>query len=202
MNTEILSPQIIRHVMAYKGYPVHSNQSKNYNLNLIGIRTKDEAADLFNDYFIVMWRHLNLWNMLVHSCTTNPGAYYLGSKMGSKKGTAIMKPGYYKHLWKHGKHKGYTALQQINPVTVLRDDNTDGSPDYDTAKEETGMFGINAHRGKQLGTTRKVGPYSAGCIVHQNAEEFSTTLHLTKMASKLWGNKFSFALLEESDFVG
>jgi lysozyme len=73
-----------------------------------------------------------------------------GRGTGTEKGMASLKPG----LWmahKFDKHNGeYEALcQRSGQVTVIRD----GDPPY----EDTGMFGINIHRGSRSGTS------SAGC---------------------------------------
>ncbi|MEI2737870.1 MAG: hypothetical protein V9F01_03695 [Chitinophagaceae bacterium] len=55
--------------------------------------------------------------------TTDPGNYWLKTFM-NRNGTAILKPGQYKHSHRIGVHRGkYQALVQQNPVTVLRDDN-------------------------------------------------------------------------------
>lgn len=71
---------------------------------------------------------------------TDPSRVRKGRGTGAGKGMAVLKPG----LWRahrFGLHRGkYLALVQTGgPVTVLRD----GDPPY----PDTGLFGINIHRG-------------------------------------------------------
>jgi hypothetical protein len=81
---------------------------------------------------------------------TDPSRVRKGRGTGSLKGMASLKCGVW-HVHRFDKHNGqYLALCQRNgPVTVLRD----GDPPYD----DTGMFGINIHRGSFNGTS------SLGC---------------------------------------
>jgi lysozyme len=82
---------------------------------------------------------------------TDPSGYRKGAGFEEgKKGMAVLKPGLWR-VHKFDKHKGlYLALcQRAGKVTVVRD----GSPDY----EDTGMFGINIHKGGYNGTS------SIGC---------------------------------------
>jgi lysozyme len=73
---------------------------------------------------------------------TDPSKYRKGSGRGSHKGMARLKPGAWP-VYKidiHGGSKPHQALcQRVDKVTVIRD----GEPDY----EDTGMHGINIHRG-------------------------------------------------------
>lgn len=74
------------------------------------------------------------------NANTDPSIYRKGQGSGAKKGIATLKPGAW-FVHRFDKHKGkYLALcQRLGPVTVTRD----GDPPYD----DTGMFGINIHRG-------------------------------------------------------
>lgn len=81
---------------------------------------------------------------------TDPSRMRKGRGFGAAKGMAVLKPG----LWlahRFGMHRGkYLALVQTGgQVTVIRD----GDPPY----PDTGLFGINIHRGGWTGTS------SLGC---------------------------------------
>jgi len=83
------------------------------------------------------------------NANTDPSTYRKGEGSGEGKGIASLKPGAW-FVHRFDKHKGkYLALcQRLGPVTVTRD----GDPPYD----DTGMFGINIHRGG-YNTTSSVG---------------------------------------------
>jgi hypothetical protein len=84
------------------------------------------------------------------NANTDPSSYRKGRGTGPTKGMASLKPGAW-YVHRFDKHKGkYLALcQRLGPVTVIRD----GDPPY----EDTGMFGINIHKGSYNSTS------SEGC---------------------------------------
>ena len=196
-NSKIIS------AMDRKGYQLFTNDSKPYNLNIIGIRTVGRIPNKFDDWLVIMWKHDGVWSIHFAPVTTDPGTYWLerdGSSRGM--GTAIVKPGQYRGMWGLGKHRGkYHALVQKKDVTVLRDDDKDGLLDLDTAKEETGRFGINQHRSNQNNESINVNKWSAGCIVNANPHEFDIQMALYQEAAEVWGDGFTFTLLEEADIV-
>ncbi len=81
---------------------------------------------------------------------TDPSAYRKGKGKGATKGMASLNPGAW-FVHKFDLHSGkYLALcQRLGDVTVTRD----GEPPY----PDTGMFGINIHKGGYNGTS------SEGC---------------------------------------
>lgn len=81
---------------------------------------------------------------------TDPSRVRKGAGRGAGKGMAVLKPGLYR-AHRFDLHKGqYLALcQRAAQVTVIRD----GEPPY----PDTGMFGINIHRGGNTTTS------SEGC---------------------------------------
>lgn len=87
---------------------------------------------------------------IAFNANTDPSRVRAGSGTGATKGMARLNPGAW-FVHRLALHKGqYEALcQRAGPVTVTRD----GRPDY----PETGMFGINIHRGGINGTS------SEGC---------------------------------------
>lgn len=84
------------------------------------------------------------------NANVDPSGYRKGSGTGSTKGMASLKNGVWSYRpGPHPLKNGYPAFRQAAAVTVVRD----GSPPY----EDTGMFGINIHRGGIRTTS------SAGC---------------------------------------
>jgi len=187
-------------LMKRSGYQVFLNDTKPFNLNLVCIRSSDLIPDTFNDLFIMFWKFRGAMNSIYVPVTADAGLYWLKNPF-SKLGTAIVKKGQYKALWRLGKHRGkYEALVQKSPVTVLRDYNKDEVLDYNLGREETGLFGINHHRASEHKESKKVNKYSAGCIVTANPDLFDVEMEILKQGASSWGNSFSFSMLHEEDF--
>jgi hypothetical protein len=93
--------------------------------------------------------------------TTDPGIPYTKQPM-NEKGAAWLVPGTYH--FRLGRHKSLfvNALVQNGPVTVRRDRDRDGRPEYGELLER-GEFGIYIHSGGSIG--KPVGKWSAGCQV-------------------------------------
>lgn len=80
---------------------------------------------------------------------TDPATYRKGAGRGAGKGMARLKAGcWYVHRFDLHSGKYLALCQREGPVTVIRD----GSPEY----EDTGMFGINIHKGG-LNSTSSIG---------------------------------------------
>jgi len=188
-------------VMKRKGYVVFEDERKDYNLNIVGVRSENKTPGKFDDTLYVFWKFKGKWTLHSYSITTDPGQYYLKHPM-NVNGTVILKPGQYRGMWKIGLHKGkYKALVQARPVTVIRDRNKDDILDFDSPNEQTGMFGINLHHASSYGVSENVGRWSAGCQVFADIEEFNEMMDLAERAKANWGNSFSYTLLEQKDFA-
>jgi hypothetical protein len=61
------------------------------------------------------------------------------------------------------------------------------------------LFGINIHGSNKLGTTMKIGKWSAGCQVFQEWSKKEEFLNVCKMFKTARGNKFTYTLLEENN---
>lgn len=168
----------------------------NYNLNLVGIRSSDTNANTFNDKLCVAFTARGKPRLYVFDATTDPGTYYREQPI-NVDGTAILKPGQYRGLWKIGKHRGqYEALVQTGMCTVYRDNDRNKTLDL-TAPEHSGFYGINCHRAAYSGTARDVDRWSAGCQVLANADDLSLLMTLCHIAAENWGNSFTYTLLTE-----
>lgn len=172
-----------------------------YNLNLIGVRnTRNLNSNEFNDRLCVAFRVDGRPMLFTFGCTTDPGVYYR-QHPANVNGTAILTVGQHFGLWQIGKHQGkYEALVQRAPVTVIRDRNADASLDF-TGQLDTGMFGINCHRANPQGTSKQVDRWSAGCQVLANSDDFTLLMALANKAAALWGNGFTYTLIEDTDLA-
>ncbi len=108
---------------------------RGYYRDTLGVRGINDRGIYDDALFLSSPFGYATWN-----ANTDPSRVRKGSGTGAGKGMAVLKPG----LWfahRFGLHRGqYLALVQSGgPVTVLRD----GDPPY----PDTGLFGINIHRG-------------------------------------------------------
>lgn len=138
------------------------------------------------------------------SITTDPSPHYLRHPVNAK-GTAILKEGQYLDTHSVSMHsppsgnKHQAVCQRLGKVTVFRDSNKDGK--LNLVNPESGMFGINIHKGPVNGDwDSKNLNYSAGCQVFADADDFQIFMDRCKKESTEAGNKFTYTLLNESDF--
>lgn len=179
----------------FKGYKINKRP---YELNIVGIRNNSTKPNSFDDKIIVFFKDdRGKWNLFQYDATTDTGTYWLKNPI-APKGSALLKEGQYIDSHKMGLHRNqYTALVQQNPVIVVRDYNRDAKLDFNNGVEEKGLFGINIHRANSSGTTKEVDKYSAGCQVFSNAEDFSNFLSMAERHRKLYGNNFTYSLVDE-----
>lgn len=193
-----ISIKQLKKALEAKNYRFFENDSKNFNLNLIGIRSAENKSNAFNDWLFVVWQYQGLWNQLQFRITTDPGLYWLEAEPLNELGTAIVKPGQYRGLWQIGKHQNkYKALVQRGPITVIRDADRDGQMDLQGGTEQEGLFGINLHRANARRQSIRIDRWSAGCQVFADPQDFNVFLQLCTEAAKNWGDSFSYTLLEE-----
>jgi hypothetical protein len=179
-----------------KGYEVYDAPNK---LNIVGVRSNTTKPNKFDDKIYAFWKEpTGDWKGKYWTATTDPGTYYLNNPL-SNLGTAILKQGQYKDAYAIGLHKGqYTALVQTKPVTVIRDYDRNAVLDFYNGREETGLFGINIHKaGKD---SSEVDQWSAGCQVFSKSNDFAEFIDLTQKQKSLYGNKFTYTLIDERSY--
>ena len=187
------------HKKGYKWF-----RDDNYDLNIIGIRnssTDGRVTNHYDDYITVTYRLAGHWYFNCWVATTDPGLYWIDNPMNSRGGCAILVPGQYENVYKIDKHSGkYEALcQRLGRVKVYRDGNKDDVYDYDEGSIQDGYFGINIHRSSAYKASTYINKYSAGCQVFQDPDDFDEFMDLCRKASRAWGNKFTYTLIESSD---
>jgi hypothetical protein len=174
--------------------------SRPYELNIVGVRSNTTASNRFDDTLHVFYasdRSLNNDRHEVFPITTDPGTFWLNNPM-MQKGTAILAAGQYLDAYQIGMHRGkYEALVQRKPVTIIRDYDRDAVLDFWNGTTETGWFGINIHRASIQGTTQSIDKYSAGCQVFANSNDFTRFMQLCRQHRQLYGNKFTYTLLDQ-----
>lgn len=178
-----------------------------YELNIVGVRTDSFVPNTFNDWIITFYKDgSGNWIANKYSATTDPGTYWLQNPM-AQQGTAILKKGQYKNAYQVGTHNWnkqppsrHTALVQKGNLNVIRDYDRDNKLSYDSMRITTGNnFGINIHRSGLSGETGRVDRYSAGCQVFSNAQDFAEFMDLAQKHKDLYGNDFTYTLLDERE---
>jgi len=189
----------LKRVIEEKGY-VWFSGSKPFDLNIVGIRNLN-AVNAFDDTICVAYLDIEKRKRIIHfPATTDPGLFYLKNPMNAS-GTAILKEGQYRGAYRLGKHKGYTALVQIKPVSVYRDVNKDGKYDFN-GKIDTGLFGIDIHRALEFDIAKTVDKFSAGCQVIQSPDDFAYLIALVKRQKQFLGTDIvTYTLILENSFA-
>ena len=184
----------VKAILKQHGFTLYT---KPYQLNIVGLRSKNANSNTFDDEIHVFYlKDDGKWNYHVFSATTDPGTFWLKNP-SYPQGTAILAQGQNIDAYEIGLHRGkYEALVEVKPVTVIRDYDRDAILDFNNGTYQTGNFGINIHRAESTGSTKYIDEYSAGCQVFKNAEDFEAFMRLCKQHAKLYGNRFSYTLVD------
>ena len=172
----------------------------NYNLNIIGVRSNNnKVTDKYDDILVVDYNTDNCHKRVCYTITTEPGKYYM-QNLCNPKGAAILVPGQYRGCWQIGLHHGkYKALCQRKAVKVYRDNNKDMIYNMTPKSIDKGIFGINIHRSNKTCICDTIDKYSAGCQVFNDPVEFNAFMRLCETQRKLYGNSFTYTLINEED---
>ena len=192
----------IKDAVKAKGYEFF--EEGDWNVNIVGIRnseTANKVTNKFDDLITVSYKTDGMWQYHEFACTTDPGTHWVENIL-NKRGVAILKPGQYRGSHKIRKHQGrYEALGQQRPMKIYRDKDLDGTYDLneDTVREEN--IGINIHRAtKYVGKrSSQVDKWSAGCQVISSNDDWVTFMKIMRKARDVWGNNFSYTLIESKD---
>ena len=186
-----------------KGYVwFNGSNVKGYDVNIVGVRNNSPSAykkvtNVFDDFITLTFKDENgVVQYYCWSATTDPGKKGV-QQFHNRKGVARLIPGQYRGVWAIDKHQGkYEALCQRNgDVDVWRDGNKDLI--FDEILKDSGMFGINIHKAGQDSVW--VENWSEGCQVFKRVKDFDEFMKICRKASKIWGNKFSYTLIESND---
>lgn len=191
--------------METKGYRIYDTPQVDWNLNIVGIRSAVTTAGAFDDTLAVFQRFGGSWEISYYDITTDPGLFYLERPVNGS-GAAILKEGQYCGAYKldlhaRGLRSAHLALcQRLAPVTVHRHAGRDDGLDPGDLRTETGMFGINIHRGNASHAAPHNVACSAGCQVFADPRKFAEFMAKCREGAKAFGNKFTYTLLHERDF--
>lgn len=182
-------------ILKQKNYKLYERPNE---LNIVGLRSSRTLSNRFDDELHVFYiNDLGQWKHHIFKITTDPGTYWLKNPL-APQGTAILSAGQYKNAYGIAKHRGkYYALCQVNgPVTVIRDYDRNAWLDFMNGTRQTGMFGINIHRARSKGKTKRIDDFSAGCQVFKHASDFIAFMALCEKHRQLYGNRFTYTLID------
>lgn len=189
-------------VMISKGMKVFRNP---FSMNHGGIRTKDNAAETYNDFlFMYYWNDKGQLCGIVEPGTTDAGLFYRKNPI-NVKGTAIIKHSEqyigamdYQNPpvdFKLG-HNGKEAFRQVQPMKYWRDADRDNYLEFDGEVFEE----IAYTNGHDMGTGVSVGKNSAGCYGSAPAT-MDKFYALAKLQIKhKQGSRLTLTMLHETDF--
>lgn len=173
---------------------------KPYLLNIIGVRDLTNP-NTWNDSIIYFYYDEKgaRFSYQCDSFTTDPGKDNLVNPVNNA-GTAILKEGWHRMLWRIGLHHGkYEALVQNAVASVYRDKNKNETIEIFPETIDNGIFGINLHRANENSIAEFVGPHSAGCQVFQKILDWIAFLKIANLcASKGKQQFFSYMLFNKS----
>lgn len=187
----------VKAVVEKKGYKFFTG---NLNLNFIGVRTANRKVNNWDDFFILCYQEGGKNIIWVNDqFTTDPGIYYMTQELLNPAGCGILAEGQHSGIWIIGQHLGkYEAfVQKGNKVKAYRDRNKDSYMDFDPKTIQEGWFGCNMHHGYD---SLNVGKNSAMCQVHRYKKDLQYVLSIAKKSVPIYGDKFTYTLLNEKDF--
>lgn len=194
----LITYENLKAIIEKKGFKFFT---KEMDVNFIGIRTANRIADNYDDYFALCWVEDGSQRIWVNSkFTTDPGIYYLKTKLLNPNGCAILVPNQYRSCWKlgmHGNKNPYEAFVQVGKMDFYRDRDRDNEIEGDPTTIESGIIGLNQHHGYD---SANVGPNSAGCQVHKLKESLNFVKDVFKRSIPLHGERVSYTLLTHNDF--
>jgi hypothetical protein len=196
----------VKAVVLSKDYKwFNDSNNKGYDVNIIGIRnseTDGKVTNHFDDTITISYKDSDAnWQFHQYPATTDPGQYWMEHPLNSD-GCAILVPGQYRGSHTIRLHQGkYEALGQRKPVKVYRDNDKDDIYDTDDVTITEGVYGINIHRSNPYTESTYVNKWSAGCQVFKKIEDFHAFMEICRTARDIWGNTFSYTLIESKDFI-
>lgn len=184
--------------------------------NIIGVRTKLDIPDVFNDLLAVVYKESGAEKMKVFCITADPGVFYQKNLLNSS-GCAVIEPGQWVDAYSIGYHKGYDGTK-INPKTntpypahraliltghimIKRDADKDGVAGNNGAVMKGDGTGCNIHGALRADITRTIGPWSAGCQVFAAWKEKEAFIDICEKYRTLVHNKFTYTLIKEEQLT-
>ena len=194
----LYSKEKIEKALASKNYKWFDGGD--YDVNIVGVRNSDTGkfvTNAFDDVITCSFQIGDEWIYKEWPMTADSGKAAV-LKYTNSSGVARLVEGQYRGSHMIGLHRGkYTALRQKKPMKVYRDKNKDLIYDEDVIQQ--GIFGINIHRSNAKTESTLVDNWSHGCQVFKKADDFEDFMAICEAAAKIWGNSFTYTLINSND---
>ena len=194
----LYSKEKIEKALASKNYKWFDGGD--YDVNIVGVRNSDTGkfvTNAFDDVITSCFQIGDEWIYKEWLMTADSGKAAV-LKYTNSNGVARLVEGQYRGSHMIGLHRGkYTALRQKKPMKVYRDKNKDLVYDEDVIQQ--GIFGINIHRSNAKTESTLVDNWSHGCQVFKKADDFEDFMAICEAAAKIWGNSFTYTLINSND---
>ena len=104
----------VKEILKEFGFTLYT---KPYQLNIVGLRSKNVDSNSFDDEIHVFYTKPDgKWNYHIFPATTDPGTFWLNNP-AYPQGTAILAQGQNRNAYSIGLHRGkYEALVQVKPA--------------------------------------------------------------------------------------
>lgn len=187
----------LRKAITKKGYIWYEDKP-----NIIGIRSSLNVPDIFNDILAIVYKDKGVEKLYTATITTEPGVAYQ-KKLLNPNGCWVMMPAQMVDAYSPGFHQSkpdHRCLRSTGKIYGLRDANLDGIAGNSGTPQwvEGTRVGANIHGANKAGITKQIGPWSAGCQVHNDWKKKEEMMDICeKLYPKL--KKFTYTLLLEKD---
>jgi hypothetical protein len=187
----------LRKAITKKGYIWYEDKP-----NIIGIRSSLNVPDIFNDILAIVYKDKGVEKLYTATITTEPGVAYQ-KKLLNPNGCWVMMPAQMVDAYSPGFHQSkpdHRCLRSTGKIYGLRDANLDGIAGNSGTPQwaEGTKVGANIHGANKAGITKQIGPWSAGCQVHNDWKKKEEMMDICeKLYPKL--KKFTYTLLLEKD---
>ena len=88
-----------------------------------------------------------------------------------------------------------------NQLTDRKNEITNQVVTFDEETITEGIYGINIHRSNPNDESYYVNKWSAGCQVFKKVADFNEFMDICRKARDIWGNSFSYTLIESEDLA-
>jgi hypothetical protein len=170
----------IKGLLKRRGFTIYTRP---FELNIVGLRNKNvRHADEIHVFYKINAKN---WNYHIYEGITDP--FYLSK--GKPSSSILLKEGQYADTFEIGRHREkFTALVETKPVVVL--ENNDRASSLSAGKTKKGNFNIDIIPAAAF----KDG--DEGCQLLLGDENFTELIVLCKKHAELYGNHFTYSLID------